>query len=216
MYKLDLMENINSKKREILKKAGIGIVGLTALSMIPPVLARARFIEDGNDLWLVDKNGNISFVDLNVKGSLDVEGGNIRGLSTKTTDYTILPTDYTILADASSNPVTITLPASPKQGQIFHVFCIDSTFTCTVERNGNNINGDAEDRRLVVNQSESYQFDNTAKWVAINKISDPNFSYTEIDDNEFVTIPTNQQMAVFGTFTLDGKLNLNGSLILRN
>lgn len=162
------MEEINKKKREVLKKVMIGIVGIGAMAMMPIVLADARlFRDDGTASWLIDKDGNRNFVDLQVDGILNAEGGNIRNLSVKTNDYTILSSDYTILADATNNPVTITLPASANQGQVFNVFCINSTFACNVARNGNNINGVASDRSLGITQSETYQFDSSSGWQII-------------------------------------------------
>lgn len=96
-----------------------------------------------------------------------VTGAQIRALRTETNDYTIVATDHTILADATSNTVDISLPASPNQGQIFNVFCTDSTFTCTVARNGNNINGVASDQTLLATESVTFQFDSTYGWIIL-------------------------------------------------
>ena len=92
---------------------------------------------------------------------------HITALRTEINDYTAVNTDSTILADATSNTVTITLPASPAQGQQFIVACINATFTCTVARNGNNINGAASDQVLVVDESVTLQYDTTYGWVII-------------------------------------------------
>ncbi len=97
----------------------------------------------------------------------NVTGGGTKSIRTETADYTVILTDYTILADATSNTVDITLPASPGQGQIYNIFCIDSTFTCTVLRNGNNINGAASDQALLATESLTVQFDSTYGWVVI-------------------------------------------------
>ena len=58
-------------------------------------------------------------------------------------DYLVTNLDYTILIDCSSNTVTVTLPASPSTGKIYNLKCIEDNFTCTINRNGNNIGGDA-------------------------------------------------------------------------
>jgi hypothetical protein len=58
--------------------------------------------------------------------------------STKTTSYTILGTDVVVLADATSGPLTVTLPAAASFSNYrFYVKRIDtSSNTCTVTRTG--------------------------------------------------------------------------------
>ncbi len=85
----------------------------------------------------------------------------------KTEDYSLVSTDSTILADATSNTVTITLPSSPIHEQVFTIFCINSTFTCTVGRNGNNINGIASDLTLLSTESVTLQFHSLYGWVIL-------------------------------------------------
>ena len=89
------------------------------------------------------------------------------GITTKTADYPITEDDYTILADATSGTVTITLPASPNQGQIFNIKCINATFTCTIARNGNNIDGSASDLTLALNEAKTLQYDSSFGWAII-------------------------------------------------
>lgn len=102
----------------------------------------------------------------------DVDLGNVsdsavKSIRTEINDYTIVATDHTVLADALSNTVDISLPATPNQGQIFNIFCTDSTFTCTVLRNGNNINGAASDQALLATESLTVQYDTTYGWVVL-------------------------------------------------
>ena len=59
---------------------------------------------------------------------------------TKTSDYTVAATDYTVLCGTGGGPVTVTLPASPVQGQMLIVKNIGSN-PCTVGSNGKNIDG---------------------------------------------------------------------------
>lgn len=99
--------------------------------------------------------------------ALELSGAFFGAIRTETNDYTIVATDYSVLADATSNTVDISLPASPTQGQIFNVFCINSTFTCTIVRNGNNINGAASDQALLVTESATLQFDATYGWLIL-------------------------------------------------
>jgi len=96
--------------------------------------------------------------------ALEFVNPNVKPLRTETNDYTIVATDHTVFADATSNTVTISLPASPTQGQIFNIKCIDATFTCTVGRNGNNIDGAASDVTLALNAAASLQYDSTYGW----------------------------------------------------
>lgn len=90
-----------------------------------------------------------------------------KSISTKTNDYIIITTDYTILADCSSNSVTITLPSDPSssiEGYIYNIKCINDTYTCTVSANGNNIDGDTNDITLIKNESITVQADIDGNW----------------------------------------------------
>ncbi len=124
--------------------------------------ATIKLRPQGIDKVIVDANGNVLLVE-----SLTVGGGNIRSISTKTADYTLLGNDYIILADATSNTVTITLPAAPVNGQIFNIKCINAIFTCTISRNGNNIDGVASDLVLVLNENKTLQYDTTYGWAIL-------------------------------------------------
>jgi len=65
-------------------------------------------------------------------------------LATKTSDYTVTDDDEYILADGSSNTVTITLPtASGITGRVYTIKCIDDTNTVTIDGDGSEtIDGD--------------------------------------------------------------------------
>jgi hypothetical protein len=88
-------------------------------------------------------------------------------LRTETADYDIVVGDFTVLVDTASNAVTITLPASPVQGQMFNIKCIDDTNTCTIARNGNNIDGAAADVTLLITESAALQYDSTYGWAIL-------------------------------------------------
>ena len=65
----------------------------------------------------------------------------------KTADFTASG-DYGYFVDTTSNAITVTLPASPTVGQIVSIVDYGKTFHtnhCTLNRNGNNIEGVAED-----------------------------------------------------------------------
>jgi len=66
-------------------------------------------------------------------------------LVTKTADYTATIDDEYIIADATSNTVTITLPdANGIDGRVYTVKCIDDTYAVTIQgTGGDTIDGDA-------------------------------------------------------------------------
>ena len=98
-------------------------------------------------------------------GALKIDGGIMMPIATKTSDYTILPSDYTIVADGASNTVAIQLPAAPKTGQIFNIKCKNSDNTVTVDRNSKLIDGDASDLTLIKSESVTLQYDGTEWWI---------------------------------------------------
>ena len=70
--------------------------------------------------------------------------GSQLGISKKTTAYTATTTDHTLLGDTTGGAFSITLPASPVDGQVYVFKKIDSSSnTLTVDGNGNNIDGSA-------------------------------------------------------------------------
>lgn len=95
------------------------------------------------------------------------EGPVVNAIATKINDYTLLSTDYTILVDASSNTVDITLPAAPISGQGFIIKAIDSSFTVTVDRNGKLIDNAASDLTLTATNSVMLQYSSTYGWATI-------------------------------------------------
>ncbi len=54
---------------------------------------------------------------------------------------------------------------------------------------------------------------NTEKW---NEMSPFTFSWEKLSSNQNLLIPENHQMAVNGTFTMEGNINLEGTIVLRN
>ena len=89
--------------------------------------------------------------------------GTIFNVTTTTGDYTVLDGDYTILADATSNAVTVTLPAAPETGRIYNVKAINADNIVTVDSNSKNIDGSST-LTLSVYVSETYQYDGTTWW----------------------------------------------------
>jgi len=68
---------------------------------------------------------------------LHVAGSIASAITTKTADYTATIEDSTIVIDASSNTVTITLPTAVGiDGRKYNIKCIDDTFACDVDGDG--------------------------------------------------------------------------------
>ena len=95
------------------------------------------------DGYVTDSSGSLSFGDENVVtiGTFGAGATTVTGfktaLATKTNNYTITATDHTILVDATSNTVTITLPASAGiSGKIYYIKCINATFEAKVDADG--------------------------------------------------------------------------------
>ena len=56
-------------------------------------------------------------------------------------DMTVEHSDCVVLIDATSNDVTVSLPASPVQGSVYIIKAIHADHTCTVDGNGHDIDG---------------------------------------------------------------------------
>jgi hypothetical protein len=145
---------------------GIDITGTTetdAIKITTGAVNNAVLTSDasGNGTWATSLNlsGSGTF-----GGNLTVGGGEVQSVVTKTSDYTLTGAERNILVDASANTVTISLDASPVHGQVYDIFCTDATFTCTVARNGNTINGAAADQTLLAAGSIEIQWDDSYGW----------------------------------------------------
>jgi len=92
------------------------------------------------------------------------ESGRVQNIVSKIADYTVTNTDYTVLADGTSDTVVISLPSTPLQGQIFNVSCINITNACSIGRNGKNIDGGTSDISLALDQNVQLQYDTTYGW----------------------------------------------------
>jgi hypothetical protein len=64
-------------------------------------------------------------------------------ITTKTNNYTINPSNYTVLGDTTGGDFTIKLPASPGTGDIYVVKQIAAVGILTLDGHGNNIDGAA-------------------------------------------------------------------------
>ncbi len=94
----------------------------------------------------------------------EFHGGIIKDIDTKAADYTTTEADYTIVIDASSNSVVVTLPASPDKGQVFNIACLDSTYSATIDFNGKNFYKSTSTESLYEGDNLKVQYDGT-QWI---------------------------------------------------
>jgi hypothetical protein len=82
-------------------------------------------------------------------------------------DYLATNGDKTILAEAATATVTISLPSVPTEAKELRIKCIDATFACAIERNGNLIDGAARNLNLALNVSRILQYTALHGWVIL-------------------------------------------------
>ena len=61
---------------------------------------------------------------------------NIQPVKTVTEDYSAEGMDFSIVIDASSEAVTVTLPATPTKGKVYNVACLNSDNAAQIDFNG--------------------------------------------------------------------------------
>lgn len=103
----------------------------------------------------------------NVHTMIEEHAGLHSGTVVKTSSYTMLPSDYTILMDATNNTVIITLEAVPDHGRIVNLKCINDTFACFVNPNGKTIDGSGSNLGVVAPNSITLQYDSAFGWALI-------------------------------------------------
>jgi hypothetical protein len=86
-------------------------------------------------------------------------------ISTKTTTYTFLPTDYAILCNSTSGSFTTSLESAPITGQVHTFKKIVAANTCTLSGNGVNIDGSSSIAITAQYTSLTVQFDGTQWWI---------------------------------------------------
>jgi hypothetical protein len=101
-----------------------------------------RFYTPGNqraaEVMRIRSDGRLGLLETDPVTTLDVNGGVATKVVTKTSAYTATNSDFTILVNANSGAVTITLPAaSTVDGQILVIKKIDSSGnSVTIDGNG--------------------------------------------------------------------------------
>jgi len=85
----------------------------------------------------------------------------IQPVSIKTNDYTLTELDYSLVIDATSNPVTITLPLNPKIGQVYNLACLNSDNAVEINFNGKNFYDSSSNGILFKGENLTIQYDGT-------------------------------------------------------
>jgi hypothetical protein len=134
------------------------VIGATTMSTVNPA---------SNRLY-IDSRSSVGASTL-IYGEFDnayikINGGFGTTTSTKTGNYTMLPSDSSITLDGTSASVTITLPASPNAGQEFNFACLDSTNACEINPNGKSIYTDSSNFPLYSGENLKIKYDGT-RWV---------------------------------------------------
>lgn len=102
-----------------------------------------------------------------VTKNFTAEKGQIYNSEIITSNRIVTDEDFTLLLDASANSIIATLPASPIHGQLYHIKCIDNTFACTIDRNGNLIDGQEWDFVFTVTEAITIQYNSTYGWAIL-------------------------------------------------
>lgn len=115
-------------------------------------------------------NNNLGAGDVDVQEALETLDDlavsyTIKNVRNEVNDYTVVPTDGTIIADGTSNTVTITLPAAPATGQVFNIACINSTNAVDVDFNSKNFYDSATNEVLFKGENLTVQYNGTY-WVS--------------------------------------------------
>jgi hypothetical protein len=125
-----------------------------------------RFFVEGQEVLNLFPNGNGEFlIALQVTGILTLLSGFNINNTTLTGDTTINGTYCNVLGDTTSAAFTITLPASPTQGQFVRIVNIGTgSNLLTIDRNGNQLTGGTVNRTLSPGSVIILVYDSTKGW----------------------------------------------------
>ena len=171
---------------------------------------------NNNDVIKTDASGNLSFVDID---TVLPQGINWQTGDIKTSDFAE-GAGLGIFVDTSSGAVTATLPASPSSGDFIAFKDYAGTFATnnfTINRNGNNIQGAANNSIIKTNRASIVlqYIDSTKGWLFIveNNVDDLGPPYVSATGG---TITTSGDFKIHtftssGTFTVTTAGNATGS-----
>jgi hypothetical protein len=81
-----------------------------------------------------------------------------------TADYTVKRSDGLVLLRANSAPITCKLPFLPLEGQRHSIKCIDNTFACVIDPQGNNIDASTDLFPIYKDESITVKADSDKDW----------------------------------------------------
>ncbi len=129
-------------------------------------------------ITLSDSSAEWSSLESNCSGEVSLigainlafAGGGGGGMSwSRITSNTTATSGNGYLIDAASNTVTLSLPASPSEGDIVGVQVYDSTYNVAVNRNTNNVEGSAYDPYLTKGDAATFVYaEATEGWVRVS------------------------------------------------
>jgi hypothetical protein len=108
-------------------------------------------------------------------GDLEVTGSVTLAITTKTTNYTIASSDYTIIGNPSGSSITFDLPAAASNtGKIFVIKNISTTDAVVIDPNSSeNLEGSSSNYTLSAGSSQNLNFitiqSNGTEWFIISK-----------------------------------------------
>ena len=101
-----------------------------------------------------------------VTSSYSLRTQPVRGITTKTSSYTASDNEYTIVADGSTQAVTITLPLIPSTGSVKNVSCLNSSHSVYIDFNGKNFYDSTTSESLYKGENLTIQF-NGSEWIGV-------------------------------------------------
>jgi hypothetical protein len=143
--------------------AGTSAIIITCVdASSPPVVVIPQNIAytDANNATVTFANSQSGACTVNSSG-VSTGGGLVLGIVNKSAAYTATSGDWTILCDTTAGSFSIKLEASPTTGQTHNVKKIAAANTCTVDGNGQNIDGAATQPIAANNVNLQMQYDGT-------------------------------------------------------
>lgn len=130
------------------------------------------FYTKGVERMRVDTLGNVGIGTSTPTSKAHINGSISLPIVTKTANYTVTVNDYTIIADANTTGVTITLPlAADVPGRIYVIKAVDISNDVKVTHDGSDkIDGSSGDYLFSsANESIMIQSDGTTNWYILSK-----------------------------------------------
>lgn len=158
---IGLVEDLSSTGTGLLVRQNNPDLQLDASKIVSGQIAIARLASGAPNGSQFIRDDGVLAVPSGGGGSVGPGISNL-AIVTKTANYTATVNDFTILADATSGAVTITLPLAPVAQQIFNIKAINVTNTVTVAGNGKTIDGSSSAQLKVINACITVQYDGTA------------------------------------------------------